>query len=245
MPLCNLAGRSATDDRGFGVGKKILIVDADETLRESLAEQLELFQEFELKGVSSAKEGLDLLNRKDFDVILLNVELPDMDGSQACRLMRRKGVNSPIVMLKGTDTHGETDLGLDVGASDYVHKPFRVGVLLACIRAQLRQDKSAEDTIISLGRYTFKPSAKMLIENESRKYVRLTEKEAAIIQFLYRAGGRVVGRDTILGEVWGYNAGVTTHTLETHVYRLRRKIEMNPSNAKIIVTEPGGYRLVL
>ena len=230
---------------GFWVGKKILLVDADETLRESLAEQLELFEEFELKGVSSAKEGLDLLNRKDFDLILLDVELPDMDGVQACRLMRCKGINSPIVMLISNDTHGETDLGLDVGASDYVNKPFRVGVLLACIRAQLRQDKSAEDTIISLGRYTFKPSAKMLIENESRKYVRLTEKEAAIIQFLYRAGGRVVGRDTILGEVWGYNAGVTTHTLETHVYRLRRKMEMDPSNAKILVTEPGGYRLVL
>ncbi|MBT5494999.1 MAG: winged helix-turn-helix domain-containing protein, partial [Alphaproteobacteria bacterium] len=92
--------------------------------------------------------------------------------------------------------------------------------------------------------YTCKPSVKMLIEDASEKKVRLTEKETSILKFLYRAGDKVVGRDTLLGKVWGYNAGVTTHTLETHVYRLRQKIELDPSNAEILVTEPGGYRLV-
>ena len=86
--------------------------------------------------------------------------------------------------------------------------------------------------------------SKLLVNEQTSRKIRLTEKETAILKYLYRAGDRVVGRDTLLGEVWGYNAGVTTHTLETHVYRLRQKIERDPSQAEILVTEPGGYRLV-
>ena len=226
------------------MGKKILLVDDDDALRESLAEQLELHEEFEPKGVGTAKEGLDLVKDEYFDVILLDVGLPDMDGREACRLMRRGGVKSPIIMLTGSDMDADTILGLDAGANDYINKPFRLGVLLARIRAQLRQHQQSEDAVFSIGPYMFKPSAKMLIEDASEKKVRLTEKETSILKFLYRAGNKVVGRDTLLGKVWGYNAGVTTHTLETHVYRLRQKIELDPSNAEILVTEPGGYRLV-
>ncbi|MBG02704.1 MAG: DNA-binding response regulator [Rhodospirillaceae bacterium] len=226
------------------MGKKILLVDDDDALRDSLAEQLQLHEEFEPTGVGTAKDGLNLLETEYFDVILLDVGLPDMDGREACRLMRRNGVKSPILMLTASDTDADTILGLDAGANDYVMKPFRLGVLLARIRAQLRLHEQSEDAVFSIGPYTFKPSAKMLIEDATKKKVRLTEKETSILKFLYRAGDKVVGRDTLLGEVWGYNAGVTTHTLETHVYRLRQKIELNPSNAEILVTEPGGYRLV-
>ena len=226
------------------MGKKILLVDDDDALRDSLAEQLQLHEEFEPTGVGTAKDGLNLLETEYFDVILLDVGLPDMDGREACRLMRRNGVKSPILMLTASDTDADTILGLDVGANDYVMKPFRLGVLLARIRAQLRLHEQSENAVFSIGPYTFKPSAKMLIEDATEKKVRLTEKETSILKFLYRAGDKVVGRDTLLGEVWGYNAGVTTHTLETHVYRLRQKIELNPSNAEILVTEPGGYRLV-
>ena len=98
--------------------------------------------------------------------------------------------------------------------------------------------------MFSIGHYTFRPSAKMLIEEESNRKVRLTEKETAILKYLFRSGSAVIGRDVLLNEVWGYNSGVTTHTLETHVYRLRQKIERDPSNAELLVTEPGGYRLV-
>ena len=228
----------------FVMGKKILLVDDDDALWKSMAEQLELHEEFELKGVSTAKEGLDLVIDEYFDVILLDVRLPDMDGRDACRLMRRGGVKSLIIMLTGLDTDADTILRLDAGANDYINKPFRFGVLLARIRAQLRQHQQNEDAVFSIGPYTFQPSAKMLIEDASEKKVRLTEKETSILKFLYCAGDRVVGRDTLLGEVWGYIDGVTTHTLETHVYRLRQKIELDPSNAEILVTEPGGYRLV-
>jgi DNA-binding response OmpR family regulator len=228
----------------FGMDKKILLADDDNTLWESLSEQLELHEEFELKVVGTAKEGLDLVNDEYFDVILLDIGLPDMDGRETCRLMRHGGVKSPIIILTRSDTDADTILGLNVGANDYINKPFRLGVLLARIRAQLRQHKQREDAVFSIGPYTFKPAAKMLIENTSEKKVRLTEKEISILKFLYRAGDKVVGRDALLLEVWGYIAGVTTHTLETHVYRLRQKIELDPSNAEILVTEPGGYRLV-
>jgi len=153
-------------------------------------------------------------------------------------------VRCPIIMLTAAGTDADAILGLDSGANDYVTKPFRLGVLLARLRAQLRQFEQSEDATFTIGPYLFRPAAKLLLIEEKNRKIRLTEKETAILKYLYRAGDAVVGRDTLLGEVWGYNAGVTTHTLETHVYRLRQKIERDPSNAEILVTEPGGYRLV-
>ena len=117
-------------------------------------------------------------------------------------------------------------------------------MLLARLRAQLRQHEQSEDAIFTIGPYTFRPSTKLLLDQSGRKKIRLTEKETSILKYLFRAGDRTVGRDALLNEVWGYNAGVTTHTLETHVYRLRQKIERDPARAGILVTEPGGYRLV-
>lgn len=224
-------------------GKKILLVDDDEVLRESLDEQLRLHEEFVTACCSNATEAIDRAKSEYFDAILLDVGLPDMDGREACRLMRRAGVKTPVIMLTAADSDADTILGLDAGANDYVTKPFRLNVLLARLRAQLRQHEQSEDAVFSVGPYTFMPSSKILLDDETNKKVRLTEKETAILKYLYRSGDKVVGRDTLLGEVWGYNAGVTTHTLETHVYRLRQKIERDPSQAEILVTEPGGYKL--
>jgi len=147
-------------------------------------------------------------------------------------------------MLTGADSEADTILGLDSGANDYITKPFRLGVMLARIRAQMRQHERSEDAVFTLGPYSFRPSAKMLVDPGTNTKVRLTEKETAILKYLLRAGDSVIGRDELLNEVWGYNSGVTTHTLETHVYRLRQKLERDPSNATILVTEPGGYKLV-
>ncbi|MCB9959587.1 MAG: response regulator transcription factor [Rhodospirillaceae bacterium] len=224
--------------------KKVLLVDDDDDLRVSLAEQLELHEEFTVEHAATAAAALDGVKSVYFDCILLDIGLPDMDGRDLCKLMRKAGVRSPIVMLTGVDSDADTILGLDSGANDYITKPFRLGVLLARIRAQLRQFEQSEDAVFTIGPYTFQPSAKLLLDKATNKKVRLTEKETAILKYLYRIGSKVVGRDTLLGEVWGYNAGVTTHTLETHVYRLRQKIERDPGNACILVTEPGGYRLV-
>lgn len=223
--------------------KKILMVDDDADLREALADQLLLTEEFDVFEAEDGSSGLEKAKEAIYDLVLLDVGLPDMDGRELCRLMRKQGVKCPIIMLTAHDTDADTILGLDAGANDYVSKPFKFPVLLARIRAQLRQHEQSEDAVFTLGPYTFKPAAKMLITEDDKK-IRLTEKETNILKFLYRAQDGVVARDVLLHEVWGYNAGVTTHTLETHIYRLRQKIEPDPSNARLLVTESGGYRLV-
>ncbi len=223
--------------------KKILMVDDDLDLREALADQLVLTEEFDVFEATTGADGLVKAKEATYDLVILDVGLEDMDGRELCRLMRKQGVKCPVVMLTGHTTDADTILGLDAGANDYVAKPFKFPVLLARIRAQLRQHEQSEDAIFTIGPYTFKPAQKVLID-EAEKKVRLTEKETNILKFLYRANDGVVPRDMLLHEVWGYNAGVTTHTLETHIYRLRQKIEPDPSNARLLVTESGGYRLV-
>ena len=240
------AGASAEPGEGQGemTAKKILLVDDEDGLRASLAEQLAIRDEFQTLEATSGAEALDQAKETHFDLVLLDVGLPDLDGREVCKLLRRNGVKCPIIMLTAADGDADTILGLDAGANDYVTKPFRFAVLLARIRAQLRQHEQSEDAIFSIGPYTFRPSMKLLTHNEKNQKVRLTEKETSILKYLFRASDRVVSRDILLNEVWGYNAGVTTHTLETHIYRLRQKIEQDPSNAELLVTETGGYRLV-
>jgi DNA-binding response OmpR family regulator len=227
----------------MGAIRRILIVDDDDDLRESLVEQLDLHEEFETADVATATEGLQFVKKDHADLVLLDVGLPDLDGREACKLMRRAGFKSPVIMLTAQDSDSDTILGLESGANDYVTKPFRFSVLLARIRAQLRQHEQSEDAVFAIGPYSFRPSAKLLVDAAGRK-VRLTEKETAILKYLYRTGEKVVTRDVLLHEVWGYNASVTTHTLETHIYRLRQKIERDPSSAELLVTEAGGYKLV-
>lgn len=223
--------------------KKILLVDDDADLREALGEQLVMTEDFDVFEAADGQQAIARVKEAIFDLVILDVGLPDTDGRELCKRMRKQNVKCPILMLTGHDTDADTILGLDSGANDYVTKPFRFPVLLARVRAQLRQHEQSEDAVFQLGPYTFKPAVKMLITEEDRK-IRLTEKETNILKFLYRASEGVVARDVLLHEVWGYNAGVTTHTLETHIYRLRQKIEPDPSNARLLVTESGGYRLV-
>ena len=223
--------------------KQILIVDDDTTLLDLLSEQLELHEEFTSIGVGSGAEALEKAKQEYYDVIILDLGLPDMDGREVCKLMRRAGVRSPIIMLTGADADADTILGLEAGANDCVTKPFKLSVLMARIRAHIRQHERSDDAIFTIGPYTFQPANKMLVIAEENKKVRLTDKETAILKFLYRAGDCAVSREVLLDKVWGYNTNVTTHTLETHVYRLRQKLEPQPSNAQILVTEPGGYRL--
>jgi DNA-binding response OmpR family regulator len=223
--------------------RKILIVDDDADLAEALIEQLSLYDEFDIAHEDTATKGVKHARDGHIDLVIMDVGLPDMDGREAVKLLRKAGVKAPIIMLTGQDTDSDTILGLEAGANDYVAKPFRFAVLLARIRAHLRQHEQSEDATFSIGRFTFKPAAKILVEGDGGK-IRLTEKETSILKYLYRAGERTVTRDVLLSEVWGYNSGVTTHTLETHIYRLRQKIERDPSNAELLVTESGGYKLV-
>jgi DNA-binding response OmpR family regulator len=222
--------------------KTILIVDDDAELRGALAEQIDLHEEFAVTEAGAGAEGVRLAKEIRPDLILLDVDLPDMDGREVCRLLRKGGVGAPVIMLTAAVSDSDTILGLDAGANDYVTKPFKFAVLLARIRAQLRSHEQSEDAVFKVGAYEFRPAAKLLVDEKGKK-IRLTEKETNILKYLYRAGSKPVPRDELLTEVWGYNAGVTTHTLETHVYRLRQKIESDPSAAKLLLTEAGGYRL--
>ena len=224
--------------------KRILLVDDEDDLRAALSDQLGLTEEFEVVEATTGAQALDAAKSAHHDLILLDVGLPDMDGREVCRLLRKSGVRCPVVMLTGHASDSDTILGLDAGANDYVAKPFRFAVLLARLRAQLRQHEQSEDAVFTIGPYAFRPAQKTLSDEGGRK-IRLTEKETNILKYLFRAGQRVVTRDVLLHEVWGYNAGVTTHTLETHIYRLRQKIEPDPADARLLLTESGGYRLAV
>jgi DNA-binding response OmpR family regulator len=221
--------------------KTILIIDDDADLRGALAEQLDLHEEFTAPQAETGEDGVRQAVALKPDLILLDVDLPDIDGREVCRRVRAAGISAPIIMLTAAASEADTIQGLDAGANDYVTKPFRFAVLLARIRAQLRSHEQSEDAVFHIGPYEFRPATKLLID-EKQKKIRLTEKETNILKYLYRAGEKPVSREELLTEVWGYNAGVTTHTLETHIYRLRQKIEPD-GGAKLLLTEAGGYRL--
>jgi DNA-binding response OmpR family regulator len=221
--------------------RRVLLIDDDEALRASLAEQL--MAEYEVAQAGSGNAGLSQATTERFDLILLDHGLPDIEGREICRRLRAAGLRTPIIMLTAAASEADTVAGLDAGANDYLAKPFRLGELLARVRAQLRQHEASQDASFAIGPYTFLPGSKMLVEPAKNRKVRLTDKETQILRYLCRAGDQVISRETLLGEVWGYNAGVNTHTLETHIYRLRQKLESDPANAQFLVTGPGGYRL--
>jgi DNA-binding response OmpR family regulator len=218
------------------------LVDDDATLRSSLAEQLAAEGDYLPVEAGTCAEGRARSREGLYEFMILDVGLPDGDGRKLCRELREDGVTCPIVLLTAKDSDADMIEGLDSGANDYVSKPFRFAVLMARIHAHLRSHEQSEEAVYRIGPYTFRPSAKVLLDPQGKK-IRLTEKETNILKFLYRSG-ETVARETLLHEVWGYNPAVTTHTLETHIYRLRQKIETNPGQAQILVTESGGYRLV-
>jgi DNA-binding response OmpR family regulator len=222
---------------------KVLIIDDDPELRDALTEQFLLHEEFEAVAAENGSKGVQAVKAGPIDLVIMDVGLPDIDGREAARILRKNGFKAPIIMLTGHNTDSDTVLGLESGANDYVTKPFRFAVLLARIRAQLRQHEASEDAVFTIGPYTFRPSSKILLNPKGNK-VRLTEKETSILRYLYRAGEQPVPRETLLQEVWGYNSGVTTHTLETHIYRLRQKIEQDAAVPVILVTEARGYKLM-
>jgi DNA-binding response OmpR family regulator len=227
----------------MSTARKVLLVDDDDDLRLSLKDQLVLHDEFDVAEAATAAKGMEAAKNGQFDLVVFDVGLPDMDGFDACKRLREQGVKAPIIMLTGAAQEEEHQVkGLDAGANDYVLKPFKFSVLLARIRAHLRSHEASEDAVYRIGPYEFRPAMRVLIDPAQKK-VRLTDKETSILRYLYRSGEKPVGREELLREVWGYNANVTTHTLETHIYRLRQKIEPDAQSPKLLITETGGYRL--
>ena len=149
----------------------------------------------------------------------------------------------PIIMLTGLNAEEDVVRGLEAGASDYIAKPFRVNELFARLRAQLRIFDNTADAVFTIGPYMFRPAARTLQDPMTDRRSRLTDKEAAILKYLYRANAEPVDREMLMQEVWGYASGTTVHALETHIYRLRQKMEPDPTNPTLLLTETRGYRL--
>ena len=222
--------------------RTLLIVDDDPDLREALAEQFGFEDGFEVMTADAAGPGMDLAKTERIDVIIFDVGLPDMDGRDACARLREEGVTTPIILLTAQSGDEDHVRGLQSGANDFLAKPIAFAVLLERVHTQLRRHEQSEDAELVVGPYRFKPGMKQL-EAEDGRRIRLTEKETNILKYLYRAGGDPISREELLDKVWGYHREANTHTLETHVYRLRQKIEPDPANARLLITEVGGYRL--
>lgn len=221
--------------------ERILWIDDDTLLLQSVTPQLEA-EGFHVVTESTATDGLARCANENFSVILLDVGLPDGDGCDVCQTLRKQGLNTPIVLLTGADSDEDTICGLESGASDYIAKPFRLAILVARLHAQIRQHEQHNDVVLKVGPYTFRPADKLLLDSRGKR-IRLSDREVDILKCLYRAG-RTVSREELLHRVWGYTTEVNTHTIESHVYRLRQKIEPNRDHVSILLTESGGYRLV-
>ena len=221
---------------GAAMPGRLLLASDDAMLRASLKEQLEAQAEFQVAAVASAADGLRHARRRPIDLALLDAALPDMDGAALCRALRRSGCAAPVLLF-GTFAPSDSPDAAD----GHIPKPFRFDMLLARIRAELRRRKPDEAAGLRLGAWRLRPGAKLLAADDGAA-VRLTEKETAILHYLHGAGGRTVGRDELLREVWGYSQEAATRTLETHVWRLRRKLAAAGAGG-LLFTEAGGYRL--
>lgn len=222
--------------------KRILIIDDDVDFANTLGEELKLHEDYDTSAAYTGAEALEAVRNHNFDALLLDVELPDMNGRDVCRLIRRNGFSAPIVILTVKDSEADTVLGLNSGANDYVSKPFKLTVLLARLRSHIRQYELTDNVELVVGPYVFRPGQKVLIDEDNKKIL-LTNKEALILKNLYHAENYRLSRDALLYDVWGYSESSETHTVESHIYRLRQKIEQVPSKPRILLTDGRGYRL--
>jgi len=220
---------------------KILLVNSDRDLSEALIYQLSLNDEYQI--IESGEDNVFIqINNNSFKIVIINSQPSKLNGHNVAKKLRTGGYKNPIIILITHSDASNVDNNLSIKANEYIIKPFKYPELLKSIKLHLRQLERTEDTQYNLGSYLFKPNSKIL-EANGNESIRLTEKENDILKFLYQNLETTVSRETLLHEVWGYNSKVTTHTLETHIYRLRQKIEIDPANACFLITETGGYRL--
>jgi len=219
---------------------KILLVNSDRDLSDALIYQLSLNDKYQIIE-SDVDNVFTQINNNSFNIVIINSQPSKLNGNNLTKKLRTGGFKNPIIMLITQSDASNVDDKLTIKANEYIIKPFKYPALLKSIELQLRQFGKSEDTQHNIGSYVFKPNSKVLVNK--KKSIRLTEKENDILKFLYQNLETIVSREILLHEVWGYNSKVTTHTLETHIYRLRQKIEIDPANACFLITETGGYIL--
>jgi DNA-binding response OmpR family regulator len=223
----------------------VLIVEDDEAQHLALADALAAEGGFAVTvatTIAEAKDRLGALGAR-WDVVLLDIGLPDGEGWDLCTWMRDANVRTPTIIITGRANDADIIRGLEAGASDWVCKPVRAAVLAARIRAQHRLFAETDHAVFAVGQHDFFPSKRMLIDRTTGRRVRLTDKECGVVKRLLRARGTPVDKNTLLCDVWGYSAGVSSHTLETHIYRLRQKIERKTAAPSLLLTTGEGYRL--
>lgn len=222
----------------------ILVVEDDPAILRGLADNLR-FESYEVLTASDGEEGYRLIREKNPDLIILDLMLPKLSGYELCRKVRAEGVTIPILMLTARGEEADRVLGLDLGADDYVSKPFSVRELLARVRALLRRTQPSqaapdelhfEDVLVDFRRY---------VASKAGKPLEMTRKEFGILRLLAARPGEVLSRDELLNEVWGYENYPTTRTVDNHIASLRAKIEEDPAEPRHLLTVHGvGYKLV-
>jgi len=222
---------------------RILIIDDDCYLRSVLSSQLRNEGVISIAEAAKASEAFDQVDRFKPDLILLDIELPDGNGFNICGRLRTRGFQKPIIMLTGQQEDTDIIKGLEKGANGYIAKPLRFGELLALIKVHLRHYIEPDDISFMTKYVEFQPAHKKLISLETQRIILLTEKETMILKKLFWIWPEAISKESLLSEVWGYRNMVATHTLETHIYRLRQKIS-RLIEAPFIETTHDGYKLV-
>ena len=229
----------------------VLIVEDEDVQRESISRQLKADQNFsdfkivEVMEAANSQNAEAAINSAAPNLVLLDCHLKnsELQGEELCEKLRSEGFSRPIIMLTAVNIEPEDEgSSLRKGANDYLRKPFNMGVLMERINKQLVLYEKSEDAEFRIGEFLFKP-AKNWLDHPAKGRTPLTAMETGILKFLYKARGQVVAKPVLLKRVWNYSPKVTTHTLETHIYRLRQKIEVDPKNPALILTSSGGYRL--
>ena len=231
------------DAENLLVSSRILIVDDDNYLRKVLISQLRYEGVVDLEDAAKAGEAFDKVEQFKPDLILLDIELPDGNGFDICTKLRGRGFEKPIILLTGQQEDTNIIKSLDTVANDYIAKPLRFGELLALIRVQLRKYKSSDDVSFTAQNIEFQPANKTLTALDSQLIVVLTEKETMILKKLFCIWPEATSKEMLLSELWDHQNMLATHTLETHIYRLRQKIS-RLTNDPIVETTQNGYRLV-
>ena len=219
-----------------------MLIDDDDALRSVLRQQFEAEGLSAIHDAASAPTAFDTIDDFAPDIVLLDVQLPDGNGFDICRTLRNRGFDKPILMLTGQDAEDDIVQGLEAGANDYIAKPMRMGELLARMNTHLRQHKLSDDARFEIQGLDFVPSQKTIASRANGTKIILTEKETMVLKMLNKNAPEAVSREALLSEIWGFQKGLTTHTLETHIYRLRQKLT-RLTTEPVVETTQDGYQL--
>lgn len=228
--------------------KKILIVEDELSMIKGLKDNLE-FEGYEVDTAMEGRSGLQKILQSGYDLILLDIMLPEVSGFDICRTVRREGVNTPIILLTAKGEEIDKVLGLELGADDYITKPFSLRELLARIKAILRRsptgkEENAESEFINIG--NIKVNFKNYMAFEGTSEIKMSYKEFEVLHYLYKNAGKIIRRDDLISGVWSIDYDINTRTVDNFILKLRQKIEADSNNPKIILTVHGmGYKMIL